>query len=279
MSSRVRRRVAVAAGFLALGAALTIGVAWAAVAWGSLVVMSGQGVRPASARPDVPESGWGAPEHLDWPRPVPEDWPPLKTRSLSRAFALRWEEGTDNGGFDWNAKTRVVSGLRAGWPWLSMEWVRWDVLDNGVQTSRSRGSPSDGLVCPQSWGHLSGFGSINGWVPRRLPLTPIWPAFIADTLFYGMASAALVLGPLAVFHARRRTRRRRAGQCGDCGYPVHGAICSECGAATDARTRVQAPSETSISHRVSCYDAAPRGSSITLAMGRAIDDNHLQHHR
>ncbi len=82
-----------------------------------------------------------------------------------------------------------------------------------------------------------------GPVPRGLPLMPIWPGFIGNTLLYGG-----LLGVLAVTgRGLRRHRLRRLGRCAACAYPWHGddeARCTECGAladGSDQRVRVRLP--------------------------------------
>lgn len=64
-----------------------------------------------------------------------------------------------------------------------------------------------------------------------LPLLPIWPGFLLNTIFYAMLLFALIRTPRAV----RRARRRRRGRCAACGYNRKGleaaAVCPECGAA------------------------------------------------
>jgi hypothetical protein len=63
--------------------------------------------------------------------------------------------------------------------------------------------------------------------PRVLPLRPIWPGFILNTLLYVGALWLILFGPSTI----RRFVRRRHGQCPNCGYHVRGsAVCSECGA-------------------------------------------------
>lgn len=231
MNCSARNRLILAAAFLSIGAAVTIAIAWTAVARGSLQVLEGQIVRPPSASPDVPGSAWLAPVHIDWPWPVPADWPPLKTHNQSHTFGLFWEEGTDNDNRNWNAKTYVAGGVRAGWPWKSLYWTRCNILEGRIETWTT---VPHGIDCPPSWSDLTGFGTINGFVPRRLPITPIWHAFIADTLLYSLASAALILGPIAALRTHRRSKRRRAGKCITCGYPLHGTTCPECGSTTTA---------------------------------------------
>jgi hypothetical protein len=85
----------------------------------------------------------------------------------------------------------------------------------------------------------SSFGSMSiGWpidpansrgICGYLPATPIWSGLAIDTLFYGTIAWALLFAPGAI----RRVRRRRRGQCVQCGYDraglAAGAACPECG--------------------------------------------------
>jgi len=66
----------------------------------------------------------------------------------------------------------------------------------------------------------------NSFAQRMLPLRPLWRGLLIDTLIYGS-----VLWCLLVLHGHiRRTVRRRRGRCPACGYPSSGAgVCSECG--------------------------------------------------
>ena len=61
-----------------------------------------------------------------------------------------------------------------------------------------------------------------------LPLRPIFPGYLIDTLFYSAIWLALFVGP----GAARRTIRRRRGRCPMCGYDLRGDLesgCPECG--------------------------------------------------
>lgn len=65
----------------------------------------------------------------------------------------------------------------------------------------------------------------------QMPLTPIWPGFIVNTLFYAVVLWLLFIAP---FEARRMFRRRRA-LCEKCAYPIGASpVCTECGAAVRA---------------------------------------------
>ena len=63
---------------------------------------------------------------------------------------------------------------------------------------------------------------------RALPLAPIWPGFVINTIFYAPIVWMLWLSPLVV----RRFIRRRQGRCINCGYDLRGELesgCPECG--------------------------------------------------
>ncbi len=72
--------------------------------------------------------------------------------------------------------------------------------------------------------------TIGGYwhVPKVLPLRPIFPGFLINTLFYGVILWLLWSAPFAT----RRLIRKRRGQCVRCGYDLTGAghvVCPECG--------------------------------------------------
>ena len=61
-----------------------------------------------------------------------------------------------------------------------------------------------------------------------LPLRPIWPGFLIDTVFYAAIWFALFFG----FASAKRAIRRKRGRCPRCGYDLRGNLsagCSECG--------------------------------------------------
>lgn len=74
----------------------------------------------------------------------------------------------------------------------------------------------------------------------RLPLTPIWPGFLANTAFY----AGVLALPVFALPALRRTRRRRKGLCPRCAYDLRETPddhpCPECGT-TPARKQSISP--------------------------------------
>lgn len=87
--------------------------------------------------------------------------------------------------------------------------------------------PLDTLV---RWQDRSRVG--HTWVVA-IPLRPIWPGLLANTLFYAALTLALLAGLRVV-----RTRRRRArGRCVACGYELDEGVgvCPECGLAARSK--------------------------------------------
>ena len=92
------------------------------------------------------------------------------------------------------------------------------------------------IPVPESWGRRYNFMALTATpiAGAFLPLKPLWPGFLINTLFY-----ALILWPLvfAPFTARRILRRRR-GRCAKCAYPVGvSSVCTECGATVSPKVR------------------------------------------
>jgi hypothetical protein len=59
-----------------------------------------------------------------------------------------------------------------------------------------------------------------------LGLRPVWPAFLANALFYGFFIWILVRSAAALL----RTARILTGRCPHCGYPMgESPVCTECG--------------------------------------------------
>lgn len=79
---------------------------------------------------------------------------------------------------------------------------------------------------------------LPSWMPTRqphpasVPISPSWPGFAADLIFW--ASAVGV--PIAITARARRAWRRRQGRCEGCGYQLtgRGVRCSECGLSASA---------------------------------------------
>lgn len=97
--------------------------------------------------------------------------------------------------------------------WCERHSTSWKPLLGGVETFL--GGSAGRSPVPQ-----------NPYIPRVLPLRPIWSGFLLNTLIYAVALWVLICGPFAL----RRFIRVRRGLCPCCRYPIGASpVCSECG--------------------------------------------------
>ena len=113
-----------------------------------------------------------------------------------------------------------VGAVFAGWPRPSVQ---------GCSVSDQRPGSSDalshrGLIRVPEWVRNLG----NRRRVEFIPISPIWPGFAINTVFYAAILWLLFAAPGRV----RRWRRIRRGLCAKCAYPVGTSeVCTECGAA------------------------------------------------
>ena len=120
-----------------------------------------------------------------------------------------------------------------GWPMLSMYWHAdaHIIIDQDersidpVGLSRPLLELHDGIDLgrPELWANPI-------LKVRVLPLRPIWPGFVINTIFY----AAMLWLIFAIPGFVRRRVRIQRGRCTACGYDLRGTdhkVCPECGAA------------------------------------------------
>ncbi len=114
-----------------------------------------------------------------------------------------------------------------GWPWLAL-WSGQEVVGFPPPGSTVGGSVTitRGYFLPREgakpFSHYTGV--------RVLPLAPVLPGFLMNTLFYAVILWLLWSTPFAT----RRLIRKRRGRCVRCGYDLRHAeheACPECGAA------------------------------------------------
>ena len=172
----------------------------------------------------IPSSPWGAYAIRDMEDPIAaaRQWAvggPLAWGDLGRAVREFQEGGTPMHGLE-DAR---------GWPALALgvRYAGFDPYRPG--TLRADG----GIMLPpllrtRSQAFIRRSGADAATV-RALPLTPLWPGLLADTLFYALLFASL--HQLTAWG--RRARRRGRGRCAACGYDLTGidGVCPECGAA------------------------------------------------
>lgn len=121
-------------------------------------------------------------------------------------------------------RVATIHRYRYGWPLRSMERLEF-VPVNGVDVR----FVDERFTMHQDEGAISIPPSIASWATAgvtKLPITIIWPGFIASTLAWACGVAVLGSTPGFV----RRAWRRRHSMCTACGYAMHElAICPECG--------------------------------------------------
>lgn len=211
MGSSSMRRALLGLGCLAAsiacGALLTIGVAWGCLLWSP----------PVGARPKVQFVRGGYPI----------------TKAMSKYGEFDGYALYEQRGVGWTFDHAMASyrkypptspknknnmtQVAAGWPWLCLEGERLTLASQET-----------------AW-RIANVRSLPGADATRrayIPLSPRWPAFIANTAVYAAVAFALVLA-LVIW---KRSFRRWRGHCSRCGYqlrglsPAQGRICCpECG--------------------------------------------------
>jgi hypothetical protein len=200
----MKRWLGVALICLIIGAIVNVVLAW----WITVADTSRWTFGGHYGPPDQAQSEW-------WLRNVPAEFPFAVEFVISKPMRGVWTEvlsdqdllptGTDAE----ERKPLFVERRRAGWPFKSLEGQKW------FSSSDHRLNQSHGawpLFDTKPW----------------LPLRPMWPGFLANSVLFGLVPFL----PIAAFAAARRSRRRRRHQCLHCGYPVGTSpVCTECGRA------------------------------------------------
>ncbi len=76
---------------------------------------------------------------------------------------------------------------------------------------------------------IRGDSSVPGWSWLALPLRPVWPGFLFNTLFFALPAAAVMMAVRLIRLVRLR-RRDSGGLCIWCRYELADlATCPECG--------------------------------------------------
>ena len=159
----------------------------------------------------------------------PTDVPRPNLRVVQTGFGVQHEmlfsDDADEDDEKWLAARALIA--RIGWPFAAWRTFYFhQESEVGVIRETSffeRGIDVDDWRAPEPF--PSPYVRTY-WPPRFLPLRPILPGFVINTLFYAMILWLLFLGP---FTARRMIRRRR-GQCATCAYPIgSNSVCTECG--------------------------------------------------
>ncbi len=209
----MKRRLAVLAACLLLGAALTMLVAWACAAWSS----------PWSAsRLESPrdERSRKVAESLGVLRPGATTSP----EEAAAGFGARWISFDLFGeGVSRRSLWRFTHVL-AGWPALAFEGVvvRQRFPSGG---SNVREAVHDGIMLSRKPSPVPA-AAPGARDVRILPFRPVWRGLVIDLLFHMSIAWCLLAGP---FKLRLLVRRLRA-QCTGCAYPIGSSTeCTECG--------------------------------------------------
>ena len=118
----------------------------------------------------------------------------------------------DNGSLYITGDEHIIATLRIGWPCRCLS-ARAEEL-NDVWSKRG---PMVPLVARNDLA-----------LRPELPLCPVWPGFLVNTVFYALILFPLVQIPFVL----RRLIRRRRGRCPRCAYDLRGEFdvgCPECG--------------------------------------------------
>jgi hypothetical protein len=193
----MRRWLRIVACCLVFGAIANVIVAW----WITATDDSQWTYGGINGPPDDAQVAW-------WVANAPRDYPSVPGFVASKSMFGVWtEELCEDVPLKGLWRHPVAERRRAGWPFATLEGHKWC-------------HPMDGALNAEVgvW-HLF---SDRPW----LPLQPMWPGFVANTLFFGL----LPFLPIALFVMTRRVLRSRRHQCLRCGYPVGvSPVCTECG--------------------------------------------------
>ena len=177
--------------FLLLGAVVNVAVAWGCA-----------GLKEIRLWDDA-SADWATPiEEEQWARHVPE------------AFAGR---------------SPYVWIFRDAWGNSDKAMLDLDYPSESLLITRRSGWPArcvEGAYRPYPRGYSP---SLVVGDKRLLPLAPLFPGFLVNTLFYSLVLWLLWSAPFAT----RRLIRKRRGRCVRCGYDLGHAehdVCPECGA-------------------------------------------------
>ncbi len=207
----MRRHLFIAAIFLLAGAVVNVAVAWGCALWSPVVPPW-----PYDEKNLFPWLSPGTP----WPRPVSPDWLPPSYGGWG--YGLWVSNGVFGGSPPRDRPTPKeqptdywLSVLRFGVPLRACE------CEYQTEIFEPYARKTTFVCCIAAPDHLRPSNSFG-----IIPLRPLWPGLVVNTIFYAVVLWLLVGG---LFVLRRIVRLRR-GLCPACAYPMGGsAVCSECG--------------------------------------------------
>lgn len=180
------------------------------------------------------------PSGLTW---VPSSWSGLCHRAHRNSWGwrARHEEviTSDDPNDAIYAGREYLTQFEAGWPMSAVSHAAyacsfqdrtWNRLTAHTPPVSIRGGLQVAAI-GEPWRMPSGgaTGIVDPLDRFALPLLPLWPGFLINSIFYAFFLFALVRVP----RVARRALRRRRGRCASCGYDRSGldpdAACPECG--------------------------------------------------
>jgi hypothetical protein len=212
--------------FLMLGAVLNVGV---------VLLAALAGAAPA----------YGTMDAQQWPRVVPERWPAPFAAVKTNAWGVRtlqwasprhqavqrhihWLDFPPPGpSWEWlieNPRECSISLIDVGWPFPALRREEWSERLYDEQQY-----PTPTVITENHPTSLWRIGLPLGAEELRLPLVPLWPGFLLNTLYYALIAAGAWYG-IGIWRGKYR---RAQGCCPSCGYTrtgiAAGALCPECG--------------------------------------------------
>jgi hypothetical protein len=223
------------------GLSLTVFVAWGCARWSDFDSgrSSARDARSAEEMNNCVHDG-----ALSWPVPAPPEWPNPQFGFDGAAVGMEYSSRHSSEIVGPQALQRFnVRLVRAGWPLRALGWQVWEEEFDSAgpkpkHSSRLVPGTSRGYIDMKRWLGPRGTSvySINE-VHQRLPLVPIWPGCVFNSILYGALAWAACRSTLAW----RSWRRHIRGRCPSCGYPVgSSATCTECGRSLPAMRRATA---------------------------------------
>jgi hypothetical protein len=178
----------------------------------------------------------GSPE--PWPETPLADWPAPNLRMQWQGFGFLDVDAShfNRSSGSWGPLMYEMTIVRVGWPMAALKW-RIDRDSTYRRTGTFGTKLIGGIAFDKNLAHRVGAG-----LDLRLPLVPLWPGFLLNSLLYAATAAPLMLyianRMRAALTWMRGLLRLKRGLCPMCGYPVGlSNVCTECGTAIEVRSR------------------------------------------
>ncbi len=175
-----------------------------------------------------------------WPTTPPPHWPKAPQvesycdahRGEALGYTIRTQEVLEVQPSSLTDLWPAMIVERSGWPLRALVRYEARVRKGGMYVREDLGIARQGLSLPKAWWNHS----LGTAVP--LPLMPLWPGFMINTVLYGSLAWALISAPSWL----KRRRRIGRGLCIHCAYPLTGGdVCPECGTAVASAAKPPAP--------------------------------------